>query len=45
MNDKPTWHAARLEDIERRGRDIPVREHLGIQAFGINAYTPGRTGP
>ena len=31
---------AHLDDIERRGRDIPVREHLGIHAFGINAYTP-----
>jgi hypothetical protein len=44
MNDKPKWQVARLEDIERRGRDIPVREHLGIHAFGINAYTPGEDG-
>ena len=44
MNDKPTWHIAHLDDIERRGRDIPVREHLGIHAFGINAYTPGEDG-
>jgi hypothetical protein len=35
---------ARLEDIERRNRDIPVREHLGIRAFGINAYVPGEDG-
>ena len=41
MNDNPNWQVARLDDIERRGRDIPVREHLGIHAFGINAYTPG----
>ena len=41
MNDNPKCEVARLEDMERRGRDIPVREHLGIQAFGINAYTPG----
>ena len=41
MNDNPKWQVARLDDIERRGRDIPVREHLGIRAFGINAYTPG----
>ena len=41
MNDKPNWLVARLDDIERRGRDIPVREHLGIHAFGVNAYTPG----
>ena len=44
MGDGPTWKVARLEDIERRGRDIPVREHLGIHAFGINAYTPGDDG-
>ena len=44
MNDKPDWQVAHLDDIERRGRDIPVREHLGIHAFGINAYTPGEDG-
>ena len=44
MNDKPNWQTAHLDDIERRGRDIPVREHLGIHAFGINAYTPGEDG-
>ena len=44
MNDKPKWQVARLDDIERRGRGIPVREHLGIHAFGINAYTPGEDG-
>jgi hypothetical protein len=44
MNDKPNWQVAHLDDIERRGRDIPVREHLGIQAFGINAFTPGDDG-
>jgi hypothetical protein len=44
MNDKQTWKVARLDEIERRGRDIPVREHLGIHAFGINAFTPGEDG-
>jgi mannose-6-phosphate isomerase-like protein (cupin superfamily) len=44
MNDNPKWQVARLDDIERRGRSIPVREHLGIHAFGINAYTPGEDG-
>jgi len=44
MNDKPKWKVARLDDIERRGRDIPVREHLGIHAFGINAFTPADDG-
>jgi hypothetical protein len=44
MGDKPKWQVARLDEIERRGRDIPVREHLGIQAFGINAFTPGEDG-
>jgi hypothetical protein len=44
VNDKQTWQVARLDDIERRDRDIPVREHFGIHAFGINAYTPGEEG-
>jgi hypothetical protein len=44
MNDSPKMHIARLDDIERRGRSIPVREHLGIHAFGINAFTPGEDG-
>jgi hypothetical protein len=44
MNDTPNWQVAHLDDIERRDRDIPVREHLGIHAFGINAYTPGEDG-
>ena len=44
MNVKSTWQVARLDAIERRGRDIPVREHLGIQAFGTNAFTPAEDG-
>jgi len=44
MNDNQKWQLARLDEIERRGRDIPVREHLGVHAFGINAYTPGDDG-
>jgi Cupin domain len=44
VNDTAKWKVARLDDIERRGRDIPVREHLGIHAFGMNAYTPGEDG-
>ncbi len=44
MNEKSNWKVAHLDDIERRGRDIPVREHLGIHGFGINAYTPGEDG-
>jgi mannose-6-phosphate isomerase-like protein (cupin superfamily) len=44
MNDNRNWQVARLDDIERRGRDIPVREHLGIHSFGVNAYTPGEDG-
>ncbi|MGN6799352.1 MAG: TPR end-of-group domain-containing protein [Gaiellaceae bacterium] len=42
MNDK--WQVARLDDIERRGRMIPAREHLGIHAFGVNAFTPNDEG-
>ena len=33
MNDKPNWQVAHLGDIERRGRDIPVREHLVTRAY------------
>ena len=44
MSDRPKWQVARLDDIKRRGRDIPVREHLGIHAFGVNAFTPGEDG-
>jgi quercetin dioxygenase-like cupin family protein len=44
MNDNPKWQVARLDDIERRGRSIPVREHLGIHAFGVNAFTPDKDG-
>jgi mannose-6-phosphate isomerase-like protein (cupin superfamily) len=44
MNDNPKLQVARLDDIERRGRSIPVREHLGIHAFGANAYTPDEDG-
>jgi hypothetical protein len=44
MNDSPKWKVARLDEMEKRGRDIPVREHLGIHAFGINAYTPSEDG-
>jgi hypothetical protein len=38
------WKVARLDEIEQRGRTVPVREHLGIQAFGINAFTPSEDG-
>ena len=43
-NDNPKWRVARLDEIERRGRDLPVREHLGIRAFGVNAFTAGEDG-
>ena len=44
MNDKPKTRVTRLDDIERRGRMIPVREPLGIHAFGVNAFTPNEEG-
>ena len=44
MNDKTKWRVARLDDIERRGSFIPVREHLGIHSFGINARVQGDNG-
>ena len=43
MNDtQQNWKVARLDEIERRGRDIPVREQLGIHSFGINAFVDRR---
>jgi mannose-6-phosphate isomerase-like protein (cupin superfamily) len=44
MNDNTNSQVARLDDIERRGRSIPVREHLGIHAFGVTAFTPNEDG-
>jgi hypothetical protein len=44
MSAQQQVQVARLEEIERRGRDIPVREHLGIRAFGVNAFTPAEDG-
>src|SRR3954468_23992504 len=44
MTDNAKWRALRLDDLERRGRFIPVREHLGIHSFGINAIKQGEDG-
>jgi hypothetical protein len=44
LDDNQRWQVARLDDIERRGRMIPAREHLGLQAFGVNAFTPTEEG-
>jgi mannose-6-phosphate isomerase-like protein (cupin superfamily) len=44
LNDNAKWRVARLDDLERRGRFIPLREHLGIHSFGINAIVQGEDG-
>jgi uncharacterized cupin superfamily protein len=44
MNDQPKLRVARLDEMEKRGSFIPVREHLGIHSFGINARTVGEDG-
>jgi quercetin dioxygenase-like cupin family protein len=44
MKKQANWAVAHLDEIERQDRDIPVREHFGIRAFGINAFTPGEDG-
>ncbi|MFL5910640.1 MAG: TPR end-of-group domain-containing protein [Gaiellaceae bacterium] len=44
MTDNPKFRVARLDEIEKRGSFIPVREHLGIHSFGINARTQGEDG-
>jgi len=40
MSDKPTWRIARLDEMDRRGSELPIREYLGIHAFGFNIRTP-----
>ena len=44
VSDKAKWRVARLDEMEKRGSFIPVREHLGIHSFGINARTLGEDG-
>lgn len=44
MSSNPKIKVAHLDDLDRRGRDIPVRELFGIRAFGANAFTPGENG-
>ena len=44
MTDNAKFRVARLDEIEKRGSFIPVREHLGIHSFGINARTQGEDG-
>ncbi len=44
MSRRRPWEVARLDEIERRDSWIPIREHLGIEAFGINAYVPQENG-
>jgi quercetin dioxygenase-like cupin family protein len=44
MNDKPNWQVAHLGDIKRGGSDRPMRELLGIHAFGINVRTRSEDG-
>jgi hypothetical protein len=44
MNDSPKWKVARLDEMDRRGRYMPVREHLGIYFFGTPCIRRARTG-
>ena len=44
MNDTRNWRVAHLDDIRRRGAELPMREHLGIHAFGLNAFASGEDG-
>jgi len=44
VNDNSKTQVARIEDLERRGRFVPMRERLGIHSFGINARTQGDDG-
>jgi tetratricopeptide (TPR) repeat protein len=38
------YEVVRLDEIERRDNWIPIRDRLGIRAFGINAYVAGEDG-
>jgi hypothetical protein len=44
MTGTQNWKATHIDQIERRGSDIPVREHFGIRSFGINAFTANDEG-
>ena len=39
-----TYTVARLDEIPKRDTWIPVRDHLGIGAFGVNAYQAEQAG-
>jgi hypothetical protein len=43
MSAKP-YEVVRLDEIERRDAWIPIRDRLGIQAFGINAWVANENG-
>ena len=44
MNDNSKTKVTRIDDLEQRGRFVPMREHLGIHSFGINAIKPDEDG-
>jgi len=44
VNDNSKTKVTRIDDLEQRGRFIPMREHLGIHSFGINAIKPDEDG-
>ena len=44
MNDNAKWRTLRLDELERSGSFITLREPLGIHSFGINARTTGEDG-
>lgn len=38
------WASAHVGKIERRGGRIPIREHFGVRALGIDAYVGEEAG-
>src|SRR4051794_4741122 len=44
MNENAKWRVVHIDDVERRGRFVAGREHLGIHSFGMNAVTRGEDG-
>ena len=39
-----TWTVVNLEEADHRRGWIPLREHLGVRAFGVNAWSVEETG-
>ena len=41
---EPPYSVTHVDEIPRRGGRVPIREHLGIEAFGVNAFRTDEAG-